>query len=225
MKLQQGFFHSSIGRKWIVAVTGIGLLGFVFAHLSGNLLIWAGAEKFNAYGQTLKDLGPLLWVARIGLLGIFILHQTVALCLAKENCKARPTRYAQKKFVRASLPSRYMVITGIVLFWFIVYHLAHFTFHWVHDTGEVLDLKGRHDIYQMVVLGFQQPILSSIYILAMFFLAFHIRHAIPSVFQTLGFNHPKYNQCIDRLGLLLSVLVFAGYVSIPSGVLFGCIAL
>lgn len=221
MNLTHGFFCSSIGRKWVVALTGIGLFGFLIVHLSGNLLVFVGPEAMNRYAMSLHDLGPGLWVLRIGLLAVFLLHVGVSLSLARDSNSARPVPYIKKRYEKASIPSRYMVWTGLTVFAFILYHLAHYTFHWVHFTGHHVDNLGRPDVFKMVVMGFQNPWVSLAYLFALFCLAMHLKHGLYSLFQTLGLNPPKYENCLRKFGCFLAILLFFGYSSIPLSILFG----
>ena len=167
------FARSTVGAKIIMAVTGLGLVGFVLAHMAGNLLIFTGTpDAINAYAQGLKDLGPLLWVARIGLIVFAVLHIASFLRLNARNSAARPQGYAQTKWQQAPVASRYMRLSGIVVFAFIVYHLLHFTAGVVTVDPDGLrlateDALGRHHVYNMVVSGFANPIVSGAYILAM----------------------------------------------------------
>jgi len=215
--------RSSLGRKMIVALTGLGLVGFVLAHLAGNLQVFAGREALNAYAQGLKDLGPLLWVARIGLLGIFVLHVVLALQLARENRAARPSRYVHGGVQQATPGARSMVLTGVTILFFVAYHLAHFTFGAVHAEhyGVGADALGRHDVYGMVVAGFSNPLVSILYIVSMGLLALHLSHGVQSVFQTLGLNGPRFQPLIKCAGLGLAVLVFVGNISMPLAILLG----
>lgn len=214
---------SSLGRKMIVALTGLGLVGFVLGHMAGNLQVFLGREALNAYAQGLKDLGALLWVARIGLLGMFVVHVALALRLNAENRAARPTAYAHGGHVQATPAVRSMVLTGLMVLLFVAYHLAHFTFGAVHSdhAGVPLDAAGRHDVYGMVVAGFSDPLVSGLYIAAMALLALHLRHGVQSVFQTLGVRGPRYEPLIERSAVGLAVLVFLGNASMPLTILLG----
>ena len=223
------FARSTVGAKIIMAVTGLGLVGFVLAHMAGNLLIFSGTpDTINAYAQGLKDLGPLLWVARIGLIVFAVLHITSFLRLNARNSAARPQGYAQTKWQQAPVASRYMRLSGIVVFAFIVYHLLHFTAGVVTVDPDGLrlateDALGRHHVYNMVVSGFANPIVSGAYIIAMILLGLHINHGASSVFQTLGLKNSKYNGLIEKLGPGLSALIVVGNCSIPIAVLSGII--
>lgn len=222
------FARSTIGAKMIMAVTGLGLVGFVVAHMAGNLLIFVGPEAINAYAQQLKDLGPLLWVARGGLLFFIVLHVASFIRLNSRNAAARPQGYAQSKWHKAPLASRYMRLSGLVLFAFIVYHLLHFTAGAVTTDPNGLELatmddQERHHVYNMVVAGFSNPFVSGSYIIAMILLGIHINHGASSVFQTLGLKNSKYNILIEKLGPTLSAVIVVGNCLIPIAVLTGMI--
>jgi len=213
-----------------MAVSGAALVGFLIAHLTGNLLIFAGPEKINAYGQGLRDLGPLLWILRLGLLVMVGLHIISSIFLADKNRTARPVSYTQKKSLQSSIASRTMFYSGITILTFVGYHLLHFTYGIIQPDfyhGEYILHDGRtvHDIYSMMIHGFTNPFISVSYFLAVTFVCIHLSHAISSAFQTLGFNHPKYNAKIKMLGVGLSAIVWIGYLSIPAGIMVGVIKL
>lgn len=220
MKLCDRLFNSSVGAKMLVAVTGLMLTGFVLAHLSGNLLVFAGAEKFNAYAAGLHALGALLWVARGGLLAAFLLHLFLAVKLTRENRAARPIAYAHEATIQATWASRHMIHTGLLMFAFILFHLAHYTFR-VTDPS-FADLP-QGDVYAMVVAGFSSPAVSGFYILAMLALSLHLCHGVSSVFQTLGLYHGNLNPITEKLGPVIATIVFIGFSSIPLAVLAGFI--
>jgi succinate dehydrogenase / fumarate reductase, cytochrome b subunit len=213
------FFGSTIGKKVIVAVTGLILLGFVVGHLAGNLQIFAGPKKLNDYADFLHNAKALLWGTRIGLLGSVALHIVATIQLTRRNRASRPVKYAAHEMVQASLPSRFMIWSGIFLFFYIIYHIMHFTLGVPHPNFDA------HDIYANVVIGFSQWPVVVVYTLAMISLGFHLYHGIASVFQTLGFNHPRYNGARRALAIGAAWLISLGYISIPAGVLFGVISL
>ncbi len=218
---------STIGSKFLVALTGLILVGFLCTHLAGNLLIFKGPDALNAYAKGLKDLGGLLWVGRIGLLGAFVLHVSLAIRMQVRNRSARPERYQYPGTVQASTASLTMLYSGLLILAFVVYHLAHFTLGLVHgtDTGssllELHDKLGRHDVYTMVLIGFSKWWVVLSYLIAQIVLWFHLSHGISSVFQTLGLNAPKYWPIIRGAGLLLATLIVVGNISIPVAVLLG----
>lgn len=216
------FLCSSLGKKYIMAITGLGLMGFVVAHLLGNLQIFIGAEAINNYAQKLKDLGGLLWVARIGLIGLFVGHAVTAAQLSIENKKARPIAYQNPSTIKATLSSRTMIISGLVVLSYLIYHILHFTIHCADPSFSALvDAQGRHDVYRMIVLGFSNTAVSVAYIVAMFFLAAHLKHGASSVFQSLGLNNSKFRCLTEWFGPVFSAIVFLGYGSIPFSVWMG----
>lgn len=228
--------RSTIGAKFLVALTGLGLVGFLFGHMAGNLLIYKGRDALNAYAMGLKNLGPLLWVARIGLLALFLSHLGLALKLKLRNKSARPEPYRYQATVQASLASRTMVLSGLVILAFVVYHLLHFTLGVTQATPDGHnflsltqtyrhdgEMSLRHDVYGMVVFGFQKWYVSAVYIVAQLILGLHLSHGISSVFQTLGWNAPRWWPLIQRIGLTLTILLVVGNCSIPLAVLFGLV--
>jgi len=217
---------SSLGLKYVMAATGVGLFGFVVAHLTGNLLIYRGPEALNAYAQGLQSLGPLLWAARAGLLVLFVTHVVTALMLTTSNRRARPIAYACQNTVKASYASRTMPMSGLIVLAFIGYHLAHFTMHWVGgDIGAYEDALGRHDVYKMVVLGFQNPVSAGLYIAAMVLLGLHMSHGLSSLFQSLGLRHRLATPLINRAGPVLAWSLALANISMPVAVLTGFISL
>lgn len=227
MNFTAGYFKTSIGKKFVVAFTGILLLGFVIAHMAGNLQIFAGAEKINIYAKFLKDLGPLLWIARIGLLVAIFFHILFTVQLKLANNAARPVKYAKMNTKQASSASLYMIISGMTIFAFIVYHLLHFTLGVTNPEFLNLEysLNGEkvHDVYAMVVLGFQVPIISAAYIIAIGLLCWHLSHGVSSIFQTLGIDGPKANPRLKLLAYSVAAFIFIGNVSIPLAILLGLV--
>lgn len=213
---------TSIGSKTVMAVTGMMLFGFVLVHMLGNLQIFAGPDKLNAYAKGLADLGPLLWVARAGLLGLFALHLAAAYTIVRANRAARPDAYLSVKPQVTTYAARTMVYSGLLVLAFVVYHLAHFTFGWVAPShAALLDASGRHDVYSMVVLGFRVPAIAISYVVAQAVLALHLSHGLSSAFQTLGVTHPRLAFLKAGFGRATAVLVFLGNVSMPLAALFG----
>lgn len=215
------FYRSSIGKKIIVAVTGLVLLGFIIGHLLGNLQIFLGPEWINSYAEHLQNLGPLLWLIRAFLLVNVIAHIWFTIGLAIDNRRARPDAYAEKDYTKATVASRYMWLSGLVVLAFIVYHLAHFTFVVADPRLAVLkpDALGRHDVFSMMVYGFQNVIVSAFYVIAMFLLMLHLTHGASSFFQSLGWNDKKLTPRLAWSGRVFAWLIFLGYTSIPAAVL------
>jgi succinate dehydrogenase / fumarate reductase, cytochrome b subunit len=214
---------STIGLKFAMALSGMLLVGFVIAHLIGNLQIFLGPEPLNRYAEFLKSIPELLWIARAVLLAALVVHVLSALKLKFTNMSARPEGYAYTDTVQASLASRTMLLTGVIILIYIFGHLAHFTLGLI--LPEFFKLaKEQHDVYAMVVRGFQNRAVSAAYIAAMIAAGFHLNHGIASMFQTLGLNHPQYTPIINRVGPALGVLIALGYISIPVAALTGLIS-
>lgn len=215
--------NTSIGRKLLMAITGALLGGFLVAHLLGNLAVFRGPEAINAYAEWLKDLGVLLWVARGGLLVVFGLHLYLAVTLARENRAARPSRYAHPPTrKRSTIASRHMLVTGLLILTFVVFHLLHFTWGLIDSANaRLVDGAGRHDVYRMILGSFEQPVLAWAYVAFMLALGAHLQHGGVSLLQTLGFNHETYNRPV-RLGVgALVGLLVAGFIAIPVAVQLG----
>lgn len=226
MGLLLRLFRSSVLTKIAMAVSGLGIIGFLIAHLAGNLLIFVGAEKINAYGQGLRDLGPLLWVLRGGILALFGVHIWSAIVLADRNRSARPQGYREKKSIKSTLFSRTMMLSGLTVLAFASFHLLHYTFglvqpEYFHGEWKLHDGRIVHDVYTMVMYGFQNPFYTVLYILCMILVGWHLSHAVTSMFQTLGMNNPKYNSFFKRLGPTFAIVIVAAYLSIPLSVMFG----
>ena len=238
------FFSSSVGSKLLVAVTGVLLTAFVIVHMTGNVLIFSGQDKLNDYAKFLKDLGPVLWALRIGLLIVFVLHVVLAIRLKARTAAARPIGYQYHQNIQASVASRTMFISGLVILAFVLFHLAHFTFGWVKEveavearvvnghvepTGQkvmanylkIVDAEGRHDVYSMVIAGFRNPLIAVLYLIAQGFLLLHLSHGASSVFQTFGWNSPRVQHFLKGFGWLVALVVVGGNVAIVLAVWLG----
>ncbi len=207
----------------VVAITGIILILFVIGHLLGNLQIFLGPDWVNGYAQHLRDLGPLLWLARVVLLVTVLLHIYFTILLALENRRARPAPYIDKEHVKASFASRHMVASGLVVFAFIVFHLLHFTGRNFNARFPLLknDPLNHYDVYSMMIFGFQNVYVSIFYIVGLFLLTLHLTHGVSSLFQSLGLNNKKVTPGLAVGGRIFAWLLFVGYVSIPIAVLLG----
>lgn len=213
------FFEATIAKKAVVAITGVAMFGFVTGHLLGNLQVFLGPERLNAYSAFLKSNMELLWGARIGLLICLFAHIYFTLQLFQIKNQARPVAYAKKDNSHSSIAARTMYLSGPVILAFVIYHLLHLTFGAVHPHFS------EHDVYANVVYGFLQWPVAISYIVAVGLLCFHLSHGLYSMFQTLGFSHPVYTPRIKRVSRAIAVLFFLGYASIPVGVLTGVIRL
>jgi succinate dehydrogenase / fumarate reductase cytochrome b subunit len=212
-----GFFASSIGKKVIMAVTGLGLFGFVVAHMLGNLQVYLGPEAINAYGEKLREYPPLLWGMRIGLLVLAALHVWSAYSLTRMNQQARPQGYRERANRSSTYASRTMRWSGVILLLFVIYHLMHFTL----GTRAVHPQFVPGDVYHNFVTGFQNPLVSAAYIVAMLALGLHMYHGVWSMLQTVGLSHPRYNPWRRRFAALVTVVVIGANISFPVAVLTG----
>jgi len=217
---------SSIGTKAIMAVTGLAILLFVVAHLLGNLQIYLGPEPINRYAAFLKSVPEILWTMRVGLAVVFVLHVVSAIRLTLQNRAARPVKYAVRKPQEAGVASRTLLITGLLVLAFVLYHLAHFTLGLTDPRSfHHLDEAGRHDVYRMMVLGFRQPLVVVLYLAAMTAMGFHLWHAVGNLFQTLGWSTPRYRPALAKGGRVLALALVLGNASIPLSVLLGLVTL
>jgi succinate dehydrogenase / fumarate reductase cytochrome b subunit len=224
------FVGSTIGAKVLMALTGLGLVGFLVTHLLGNLLAFKGQRALNEYAHGLQSLGGLLWAARAGLLGIFVLHVGLALHLERRNAKAAPLRYAVDRTLQASFASRHMMLTGGLVGSFLVYHLAHFTFGYTNPEHFLMrdppgDPAGLHDVYAGVVLGFRNPVVATAYLVAMGFLCLHLWHGFGSLWRTLGVSSPRLVRWLRLASAGLALVIACGFASVPVGVWTGVITL
>src|SRR5437660_3789912 len=219
------FWNTSVGRKIVVAVTGVILILFVIGHLLGNLQIFLGPEWINAYSQHLRDLGPLLWMIRAFLLVTVLLHIYFTIQLAIENRRARPESYRDRNYVKASWASRHMVVSGLVVLEFIIFHLFHFTARKFNHQFPLLKLDplNRYDVYSLMFYGFQNVYVSRYYIVGLFLLTLNLTHGSSSYFQSLGLNDQKLTPRLAVGGRIFAWLLFAGYTSIPIAILLGLI--
>lgn len=229
MNVLTRIWNSSLGKKYVMAITGLALVAFVIAHLLGNLQIFLGPEALNRYGHFLQTTPELVWPLRIGLLVMLALHIVAAISLTRQNRAARPVAYAHFEVVAASYASRTMFMSGLIIFVFIIYHLLHFTVQVqaINLTGQdfhaLEDVKQRHDIYRMMVIGYRNPLVSGFYVLGMALLCLHLSHGISSMFQSLGLSNHVYSRLLDRVALVAAGLIFLGYCSIPAAVLMGVV--
>jgi succinate dehydrogenase / fumarate reductase, cytochrome b subunit len=219
MSRASGFLGSSIGRKMIMAVTGLILFGFVLGHMLGNLQVYLGPEALNHYGVWLRQLlhGAGLWIVRLVLLVAVLLHVWSAASLTLESRRARPQRYSEQEWKESTYASRTMRLGGVILLLFIIYHLLHFTTGTAHPNF----IEG--DIYHNFVTGFQSVPVSLVYIFAMLALGLHLRHGVWSMFQTLGVSHPRYMRMAHAGAWIFAILIVAGNISFPIAVLAGVV--
>ena len=207
--------QTTIGKKVIMALSGVIIVGFTIGHFLGNLNLYLGPEAMDGYAATLQSLPPLVWGTRLVLLLAFGAHISSAVLLWVRNVKARGSRYHKRKDLATDYAARTMYWSGPILLLFVVYHLLHFTILPAHP-GEV---------YRNVVEGFQNPSIAGVYIAGNIALGFHIFHGIYSAFQTLGANHPRYNSYRRDAAIAISAAITIGNLSFPISVLAGLVTL
>lgn len=217
-------FQTSLGSKVVVALTGLGLVGFVVFHMLGNLQVFEGAEALNSYAALLRDMPILLWTARLGLLSLVAVHIGLAVRLALHNRRARPVAYAVREYRKASLASRTMAVSGSALLLFIIFHLLHLTAG-VVDTSfpDRLDLQGHRDVYGKVVHAFRNPLFVVLYLAGQLVLGLHLSHAVSSSLQTLGLEHAALNRLFKAMGPAVALLVVLGNMVIILAVFLGVV--
>ena len=220
-----GFYQTSVGKKIVMAISGLVLWGFVIVHMLGNLKVYQGPEAFNHYAEGLRTVGApffgrgqLLWAARIILLAAVALHIAAAAQLVLASKRARQTSYKRFDSLAFSFASRTMAWGGVTILAFVIYHLMHFTFGNVHPGF----VPG--DAYHNLVTGFQSVPVSLAYMAAMIPLGFHMYHGLWSTFQTLGANNPAYNKWRRPLALAIAVTTIAANLSFPVAVMSGALA-
>ena len=213
------YIESSVGRKLVMAVTGIVLFGFVVGHMIGNLQVYLGPAALNHYGEVLRELGHggAIWVVRAVLLTAVGLHVWAAVTLALENRAARPERYRRLRYAASDYASRTMIWSGPLLAAFVVYHLLHLTVGSVHHSF----VPG--DVYHNVVAGFRVWPVAAFYIACMLALGLHMYHGVWSMLQTLGLEHPRYNAWRRVVAAFFTLVVVIGNISIPVAVLTGVV--
>jgi succinate dehydrogenase / fumarate reductase cytochrome b subunit len=217
------FATGSVGSKFVMAITGIGLWVFIMGHLAGNLTTFLGRDVFNHYAATLHANPALVWAARLALLIGFPLHIATAIRTAQLNRAARPTPYAYRNNAPARLAAKSMLISGAVVAAFFCYHIAHFTWRVTGPMPASLLGDGNFDAYSMLVMGFQQPLIALFYIVAQVLLAAHLSHGLYSMFQHLGVNGPRWTPWLKNAGQVVGYTLCAAFSAIPLAVLLGII--
>ena len=213
------FWAATNGKKIVMAITGAILFLFVIAHMLGNLQVFEGPDKLNAYGRFLHDIPEILWAVRIVLIASVVLHIWASVELALRKSAARPVAYARRENTVSSYASRTMYWSGPIILAFVIYHLLHLTAGVVHPGGEFVE----GDVYHNVVAGFQVWYVSAWYIFSMILLAFHIRHGAWSMFQSVGINHPRHTPILKKAAAIVAIVIAAGYISIPVSIMLGLV--
>ncbi|MBK1883350.1 succinate dehydrogenase cytochrome b subunit [Luteolibacter pohnpeiensis] len=221
-------WNSSLGKKYIVALTGIVLFLFLAGHLIGNLLVFVGREAFNSYAVFLHEVGHGMgvWVARLVLLACLVAHVIATIQLTIQNRSARE-QYQNKNTIQATLSSRIMMWTGLTILAFVIYHLLHFTVRFSNSYNDYIDPEyfaetglQRQDAWKMVIDGFSWFPAVFFYMVALSLLCSHLSHGVSSVFQTLGFRSKKSQDLIRCGGKIYAFVIWAGFMSIPVAIYF-----
>lgn len=218
------FYRSAVGKKYVMAISGMILFAWIFIHMMGNLKLYMGSEALNHYAEWLRHAGSpvlppgaALWISRITLIGLAWLHIQSATQLTLINWKARPVAYQKKKFVEADYASRTMRWGGVIILFFVIYHLLHLT------TGSVHSDFIAEDPYHNLVTGFQNIWVSLAYIVANIALGFHLYHGLWSMFQSMGWNNPRFNSWRRVFATAFALVIALGNISFPVSVLTGVV--
>ena len=212
------FYQASIGKKAVMAVTGVVLFGYLVGHLAGNMQVYLGAEQMDRYATFLHSMPVLLWGVRALLVACVVLHIMASLQLQKLKLDARPTGYVKKEAIESSLASRSMIRSGAMIAAFVVYHVLDLTTG-VAGAAQFRELRA----YENLVYSFRRLPVSAFYIVGMILLGMHLYHGLWSIFQTVGFSHPRYSPMIKRASAWVAILMAAGFISIPIAVLTGLV--
>ena len=218
------FYRSAIGKKAVMAVTGVILFGWIFLHMVGNLKLYMGPEHLNEYAHFLRAMGApavpetgLLWISRIVLLLCVVFHIHAAYALTMMNRAARPVGYKSRDYVKASYASRTMRWGGVIILLFIVYHLLHLT------TGQAHHDFVKDDVYHNVVTGFQQPLVAAAYIIANLALGLHLYHGVWAMFSSVGVTHQRFDNWRRTFATAFAVIITVANISFPLTVLAGLV--
>lgn len=218
------YWQSSIGKKLIVAITGLALVLFLAGHLIGNLLIFKGRVDFNEYAEFLHHVGhgALIWVARIGLLVMLVLHVWATILLTRENKSARKIEYEYKTVIQTTKSARLMIWSGLTILAFVIFHLLHFTVRVNSDLASIAATSP----YDMVIAGFDRHhwlnfFVVLFYIIAMSCLCSHLSHGVGSIFQTLGMRSKKASDVIHKFSVGYALVIWLGFISIPIAIFLG----
>lgn len=217
-------FRTSLSSKVAVALSGLGLAGFVVFHMLGNLQVFEGPDALNGYAAFLREMPIVLWTARIGLLMVAVAHIALAIQLALRNRRARPVGYAVREYRIASTASRTMALTGSLLLLFIVFHILHLTAGLVDPSfNDHVDERGRADVYGKVLHAFHNPLYVVLYCAGQLVLGMHLSHAVSGSLQTLGFEHAALNRLFKAAGPAVALFVVLGNLMIILAVFLGLV--
>jgi succinate dehydrogenase / fumarate reductase cytochrome b subunit len=229
MSLIRNFYASTVGKKVVMAVSGLVLVLFVLGHMAGNLKIFAGIDpatgdyKIDDYGRFLRSMGSemlghsgVLWIVRVVLLACVVIHAISGIQLARLNRAAKPVGYKTKSYRSANAASLTMIYGGLFLIVFIVFHILHFTTGNLHFDGFV-----EGEVYANVWSAFQNVLTAGFYVVSMALLGLHLYHGTWSMFQTLGVDTPRWNQGLRTMAKFIAVALFIGFSAVPVGIAAG----
>lgn len=211
-----------VGKKIIMAVTGLAMSFYVIMHLLGNMSFFSGPDGINAYAKMLHSLGPLLWIIRLIMAAVLGLHMIFGIQLALENRTSKARKYAISKHLSATAAGKIMIWTGLLIALYLGYHLLHFTVQIISpefSASRNLDALGRPDVFSMVVHNFRHAAISIIYVAAMAAVGLHLSHGLQSMVQTLGLNNEKTLPVMVKIGAAAAFALFLGYAAIPAGII------
>jgi succinate dehydrogenase / fumarate reductase cytochrome b subunit len=219
------FLGSTIGTKFLMAITGVVMVGYLIGHVTGNMLIFRGPEAINSYSAFLHHATGLLWGTRILLLVSVVVHIWATIKFLSLRNEARPVAYGMKKAHGTTFAARTMYWSGPVIALFIVYHILHLTTGTVHPTFAKNVNPDTHlvDVYANLVEGFQRPLAAGIYILAMLAIGFHLSHGVWSMLQTIGVNRPNWEPALRCLAVIAGIVICGGFIAVPVAVLLGIV--
>ena len=207
---------STVSLKIAMAISGAALVGFTVQHMFGHLIMFQGQGAYNDYAEFMQGLGGIKWGARFGLLGLVGLHIAAALLLKNRNTEARPVEYEYAlKNRRTTLAAKTMIYGGAAIFFFLIYHIAHFTLFAVDAPAELFDAAGRRDIYTVFVESFSNVRILVTYLVAVTFLAMHLSHGVQSMFKTLGLAKGHFRKPIEMIGPAVGTFLWLGYIAPP----------
>ena len=219
-------YRTSVGKKFYMALSGAVLIGFLFAHMVGNLKMYMGADAFNHYAEFLREIGyPILphmvglWMFRLVLLACVGLHMLSAWQVYTQSKNARGGSYKKEESLSFAYASRTMRWGGVIIGAFVVYHILHFT------VGSALPEFVHGEAYDNVIYGFENPLVVAFYVVTLIMITFHVYHGLWSALQTVGANHPKYNPFRRPLALGLALLLLLGFLTVPVGVMAGVLTI
>ena len=217
-------FQSSVGNKVVMAVSGLGLVIYVIFHMLGNLQVFEGSQALNSYATFLRDMPILLWTVRIALLSLAVLHIVLAIQLTLRNRRARPVAYAVREYRQASVASRTMAASGLVLLFFIIFHLLHLTAGVIDPSAaDRFDAEGRRDVYAKLIHAFQNPFIVALYVAGQLALGLHLTHAVTSSLQTLGLEHAGFSRLFKAAGPMVALVVVLGNIAIILAIFLGIV--